>query len=84
MNGDFSLIDWHNIVSSKKNVRSKNNVFVGKVVDNYKDDILVINNLGNIKKYKIPKAKIKEYNGSEVLLNINSEELKKLREQIDS
>ena len=77
MNGDFSLIDWHNIVSSKKNVRSKNNVFVGKVVDNYKDDILVINNLGNIKKYKIPKAKIKEYNGSEVLLNINSEELKK-------
>lgn len=77
MIGDFSLIDWHNIVLAKKNVRSKNNVLVGKVIDNYKDDILVINNLGDINKYKIPKGKIKEYNGSEVLLNINSDELKK-------
>ncbi|MDX1373447.1 MAG: hypothetical protein R3321_13320, partial [Nitrososphaeraceae archaeon] len=70
------MIDWHNIVLSKKNVRSKNNVLVGKVIDNYKNDILVINNLGDINKYKIPKSNIKEYNGSEVLLNINSDELK--------
>lgn len=77
MSGEFSLIDWDNIVLSKKNVRSKNNVSVGNVVANYKDHILILSGVVNSHQYKIPKSTIESYNGSELVLKINHEDLKK-------
>ena len=71
--------DWDNIVKSKKNVRSKDNNPIGNVIANYKDHILVIDDV-NSHTYKIPKSYIEKYDGSELYLSINHQDLKILDE----
>lgn len=71
--------DWDNIVKSNKNVRSKDNISIGNVIANYKDHLLVIDDINN-NRYKIPKSYVENYNGSELFLNINRQDLKKLDE----
>lgn len=71
--------DWDNIVKSKKNVRSKDNTPIGNVIANYKDHILVIDDI-NSHTYKIPKSYIEKYDGSELYLSINHQDLKILDE----
>lgn len=71
--------DWDNIVKSKKSVRSKDNTSIGNVIANYHDHILVIDDV-NHHTYKIPKSNVENYNGSELFLNINRQDLKKLDE----
>lgn len=71
--------DWDNIVKSKKNVRSKDNTPIGNVIANYKDHILVIDDINN-HTYKIPKSYVENYDGSEVYLSINHQDLKILDE----
>ena len=71
--------DWDNIVKSKKNVRSKDNTSIGNVIANYKDHILVIDDI-NSHTYKIPKSYIEKYDGSELYLSINHQDLKILDE----
>jgi len=73
------LPDWDNIVKSKKNVRSKDNTSIGNVIANYKDHILVIDDI-NSHTYKIPKSYIEKYDGSELYLSINHQDLKILDE----
>jgi len=73
------LPDWDNIVKSKKNVRSKDNNPIGNVIANYKDHILVIDDI-NSHTYKIPKSYIEKYDGSELYLSINHQDLKILNE----
>jgi len=73
------LPDWDNIVKSKKSVRSKDNTSIGNVIANYHDHILVIDDV-NHHTYKIPKSNVENYNGSELFLNINRQDLKKLDE----
>jgi hypothetical protein len=73
------LPDWDNIVKSKKNVRSKDNTPIGNVIANYKDHILVIDDINN-HTYKIPKSYIEKYDGSELYLSINHQDLKILDE----
>ena len=71
--------DWDNIVKSKKNVRSKDNNPIGNVIANYKDHILVIDDINN-HTYKIPKSYVENYDGSELYLSINHQDLKTLDE----
>ena len=71
--------DWDNIVKSKKNVRSKDNTPIGNVIANYANHILVIDDVNN-HTYKIPKSYVENYNGSELFLSINRQDLKKLDE----
>ena len=71
--------DWDNIVKSKKNVRSKDNTPIGNVIANYANHILVIDDVNN-HTYKIPKSYVENYNGSELFLSINHQDLKKLDE----
>jgi len=73
------LPDWDNIVKSKKNVRSKDNNPIGNVIANYKDHILVVDDINN-HTYKIPKSYVENYDGSEVYLSINHQDLKTLDE----
>ena len=73
------MTDWDNIIKSKKNVRTKDNISVGNVVANYDDHILVIDDVNN-RTYRIPKSYIENYNGSELFLNINHQDLKILDE----
>jgi hypothetical protein len=79
MDGFLLLPDWDNIVKSNKNVRSKDNISIGNVIANYKDHLLVIDDINN-NRYKIPKSYVENYNGSELFLNINRQDLKKLDE----
>ncbi|HEX7143194.1 MAG TPA: hypothetical protein VF222_12025 [Nitrososphaeraceae archaeon] len=74
------MTDWDNIIKSKKNVRTKDNISVGNVVANYDNYILVIDGVINKHTYKIPKSSIESYNGSEILLNINHQDLKTFSE----
>jgi len=74
------LPDWDNIVKSKKNVRSKDNNPIGNVIANYKDHILVVDDINN-HKYKIPKSYVENYDGSELYLSINHQDLKILDEE---
>lgn len=71
--------DWDNIVKSKKNVLSKDNFPIGNVIANYANHILVIDDVNN-HTYKIPKSSVENYNGSELFLSINRQDLKKLDE----
>ena len=71
--------DWDNIVKSKKNVLSKDNFPIGNVIANYANHILVIDDVSN-HTYKIPKSYVENYNGSELFLSINRQDLKKLDE----
>jgi hypothetical protein len=73
------LPDWDNIVKSKKNVRSKDNTPIGNVIANYANHILVIDDVNN-HIYKIPKSYVENYDGSELFLSINHQDLKKLDE----
>jgi len=73
------LPDWDNIVKSKKNVLSKDNFPIGNVIANYANHILVIDDVNN-HTYKIPKSCVENYNGSELFLSINRQDLKKLDE----
>lgn len=75
------MTDWDNIIKSKKNVRTKDNISVGNVVANYADDIVVIDDVNN-RTYRIPKSYIENYNGSELVLNIDHQDLKILDENI--
>jgi hypothetical protein len=69
------LPDWDNIVKSKKNVRSKDNTPIGNVIANYKEHILVIDDINN-HTYKIPKSYVENYDGSELYLSIDHQDLK--------
>lgn len=57
-------------------MRTKDNISVGNVVANYENYILVIEGVINKRTYKIPKSSIESYNGSEIILNINHQDLK--------
>ena len=76
------MTDWDNIIKSKKNVRTKDNLSVGNVVANYENYILVIEGVINKHTYKIPKSSIESYNGSEIILNINHQDLKTFIEDL--
>jgi hypothetical protein len=69
------LPDWDNIVKSKKNVRSKDNTPIGNVIANYKEHILVIDDINN-HTYNIPKSYVENYDGSELYLSIDHQDLK--------
>lgn len=73
-------MDWDNIIKSKKNVRTKDNISIGNVAANYDNYILVIDGVINKHRYKIPKSSIESYNGSEIRLNINHQNLKTFTE----
>ena len=70
------MTDWDNIVKSKKGVRSRDNISIGNVIGNYEDHIIVIDDVKIDRIYKIPKSYIENYNGSELFLNKNYQDLK--------
>ncbi len=65
-------IDWAEISKSKKGVRSIDNKACGVVVSSAGDGIWVVDGAVNLKKYRIPKSKVKSYNGAELVLKIPS------------
>ena len=66
------FFDWADISKSKKGVRTSDNKACGVVVSSAGDEIWVVDGAVNIKKYRIPKSKVKFYNGAELILSIPS------------
>lgn len=63
-------IDWAEISKSKKGVRTIDNKACGVVVSSAADEIWIMDGTVNLKKYRIPKSKVKSYNGAEIVLKI--------------
>ena len=66
------FFDWAEISKSKKGVRTSDGKACGVVVSSAGDEIFVVDGAVNIKKYRIPKSKVKYYNGAELVLTIPS------------
>ena len=64
--------DWPEISKSKNGVRTSDNEACGEVVSTPREEIFIVDGAVDIKKYKIPKSKIKFYNGSELVLQITT------------
>ena len=58
------------IIQIQKGVRTSDKEACGEVISSPKEEIFIVDGAVNIKKYKIPKSKIKFYNGSELVLQI--------------
>ena len=66
------FFDWAEISKSKKGVRTSDGKACGVIVSSAGGEIFVVDGAVNIKKYRIPKSKIKFYNGAELVLRIPS------------
>jgi hypothetical protein len=66
------FFDWAEISKSKKGVRTSDGKACGVIVSSAGGEIFVVDGAVNIKKYRIPKSKVKFYNGAELVLRIPS------------
>lgn len=66
------FFDWAEISKSKKGVRTSDGKACGVVVSSAGGEIFVVDGAVNMKKYRIPKSKVKFYNGAELVLRIPS------------
>jgi hypothetical protein len=73
---DSPVVDWEAIVH--KNVRSKDRADVGNV-DAIETDAIVIITEGARGEYRIPKSEVEGFDGAEVVLRPNIDELKKYK-----
>ena len=66
------FFDWAEISKSKKGIRTSDGKACGVIVSSAGGEIFVVDGAVNIKKYRIPKSKVKFYNGAELGLRIPS------------
>ena len=66
------FFDWAEISKSKKGVRTSDGKACGVVVSSAGGEIFVVDGAVNMKKYRIPKSKVKFYNGAELVIRIPS------------
>jgi hypothetical protein len=66
------FFDWAEISKSKKGIRTSDGKACGVIVSSAGGEIFVVDGAVNIKKYRIPKSKVKFYNGAELVLRIPS------------
>jgi hypothetical protein len=71
-----AVINWDSIIH--KNVRSKDGRDAGNV-DAIEGNTVVITSQGDRKEFKIPKSQIEGYNGSEVFLKLDFDDLEKFK-----
>ncbi len=73
--GEDSILDWSRIVH--KNVRSSDREEVGSVVSIAGDTLIILQ--GRNYEYQIPKSFVDGYNGSEVFLDVDLNDLQRYR-----
>lgn len=71
-----SVYNWDAIIH--KNVRSKDGRDAGNV-DAIEGNTVVITSQGDRKEYNIPKSQIEGYNGSEVSLKVDFDDMEKFK-----
>jgi hypothetical protein len=68
-------MNWHNIISNRTCVRTKDSARLGYVAGEYKDSLVVIEGRIVSHEYIIPKEKVENYNGIELFLKMRHDEL---------
>lgn len=68
-------MNWNRIIADRTAVRTKDNMSFGYVAGEYKDSFLVIEGKLVSLEYMIPKNKIDNYNGQEISLNMDRDEI---------
>ncbi len=68
-------MNWHEIVTKRTPVKTKDRAGYGYVVGEYKDNLLVIEGKLVSHEYMIPKGKVDNYDGRELCLNIRSDQI---------
>jgi hypothetical protein len=72
----MSEIDWNELIRSKKSVKACDKHSCGNVMAEYNDNIVIIEG-ATIKshQYIVPKSKVGRYDGNELYLNINRDDM---------
>jgi hypothetical protein len=68
-------MNWHEIISRRTPVKTKDNTGCGYVAGEYKDNLLVISGKLVSKEYVIPKTNVDKYDGKQLSLNIRSDQI---------
>jgi hypothetical protein len=66
----MNSLDWHEITTAKKMVRSSDASLCGNAIAEYRDNIVIIEHGVKFREYIIPKSKVERYDGRDVHLSI--------------
>jgi len=66
----MNSVDWYEITTAKKMVRTSDASLCGNAIAEYRDNIVILEHGANFHKYIIPKSKVERYDGSDIYLNI--------------
>ena len=70
-----NIMSWHEIISNRTPVRTKDSTGFGYVAGEYKDSLVVIEGKIVSHEYVIPKDKIEKYDGRELSLKMRHDEM---------
>jgi hypothetical protein len=68
-------MNWHEIISNRTPVKTKDSARFGYVAGEYKDKLVVIEGKLVSHGYVIPKDKVENYDGTELSLNMRCDEI---------
>jgi hypothetical protein len=68
-------IDWAELIKGKKGVVTKDNQACGNIIAEDKDNIVIDDGAVNQHIYRIPKSSVDGYNGAQITLNLQYNEL---------
>jgi hypothetical protein len=68
-------MNWHEIISNRTPVRTKDSAGFGYVAGEYKNSLVVIEGKLVSHEYVIPKDKVENYNGRELSLKMRHDEI---------
>ncbi|HEX5185283.1 MAG TPA: hypothetical protein VFV86_00195 [Nitrososphaeraceae archaeon] len=76
-----SSIDWSELIKDKKGVISKDNQSCGNIIGEEKENILVEDGAISQHFYRLPKSSVEGYNGAQITLNLQYNELSKYEDR---
>jgi hypothetical protein len=74
-------IDWSELIKDKKGVVTKDNQACGNIIGEDEEDIIIEEGAINTHIYRVPKSTVGGYNGAELTLNIQYNELETYEEK---
>jgi hypothetical protein len=74
-------IDWSELIKDKKGVVTKDNQTCGNIIGEDEEDIIIEEGAINSHIYRVPKSTVGGYNGAELTLNIQYNELETYEEK---
>ena len=76
-----SSIDWIELIKDRKGVVTKDNQSCGNIIGEDKENIVVEDGAISQHFYRVPKSSVKGYNGAQITLNLQYNELSKYEDK---